>query len=92
MEIVVEFQEIEAWYRRLGHVGLKFLRLELPFARARFPSINEIFDDMFGFTNDAKIDRLIEMGTRCDSGTTNNHRLPAGMADIHDIESVALLR
>ena len=63
MEIVVEFQEIEARDRRAGHVGLKFLRLELPFARARFPGINEIADDMFGFTNDAKIGRLIEMGT-----------------------------
>jgi hypothetical protein len=33
MEIILEFQEIEARDRRPGHVGLKFLRLELPFAR-----------------------------------------------------------
>jgi hypothetical protein len=47
---------------------------------------------MFGFTNDAKISRLIEMGTRCDSGTANDHRLPVDMGEIHDIQSVALLR
>jgi len=92
MEIILEFQEIEARDRRLGHVGLKFFRLELPFARARFPGLNEIVDDMFGFTNDAEIGRLIEMGTRCDSGTANDHRLPVGVADIHDVQSVALLR
>ena len=32
------------------------------------------------------------MGTRCDSGATDDHRLPAGMTEIHDIKSVALLR
>jgi hypothetical protein len=91
MEIVVEFQEIKARDRRFGYVGLKFLRLELPFARARVPGLNEILDETFGFTNDPKIGRLIEMGTRCDSGTSNDYRLAAGMAKIHHIESIALL-
>src|SRR6516162_1886636 len=92
MEIVVEFQEIEARDRRLGHIGLKFFRLELPLARARFPGLNEIVDDVFGLAHDAKIGGQIEMGTRCDSGAANDHWLPAGMAEIHNIKSVALLR
>ena len=46
VEIVVEFQQIEARDRRLGHVDLKFLRLELPFARARFPGFDEFVDDV----------------------------------------------
>jgi hypothetical protein len=63
MEIVVEFQDIEAWDRRLGHVGLKFFRLELPFARARFPGFDEFADYVFGFTKDAKVGRPIEVRT-----------------------------
>ena len=45
VQVVVEFQEIEARDRRLGHVDLKFLRLELPFTRARFPGFDEFVDD-----------------------------------------------
>jgi hypothetical protein len=92
MEVVVELQKIETRDRRLCHVGLKFLRLELTFARARFPGLDETIDDMFGLTNDAKIGGLIEMGTRCDSGAANDHGLPACMREIHDIQSVTLLR
>ena len=63
VEIVVEFQEIEAGDRRLGHVDLKFLRLELPFARPRFPGFDEFVDNSLGLAEDAKIRRLIEMRT-----------------------------
>ena len=92
MEIVIEFQEVEARDRRLGHVGLKFLGLELPFACAGFPGLNEIVDNMFGFTNDPKVGSLIEMQTTMYSRTANDDRLPAGMAEIHDVERVDLLR
>ena len=61
VEIVVEFQEIEAGDRRLGHVDLKFLRLEQPLARARLPGFDEFVDDALCFAEDAKIRRLIEM-------------------------------
>ena len=58
---MVELQQIEARDRRLGDVDLEFLRLELPFARARFPGFDEVADDALGFAEDAKIGRLIEM-------------------------------
>ena len=92
MEVIVEFQQIEARDRRLGHVDLKFLRLELPFARARFPGLDKFVDDAFGFAEDAKIRRLIEMGTRSDAGPADGDGLSPRVAEVDDVERVALLR
>ena len=92
MEIIVEFQKIEARDRRLGDVGLKLLRLELAFARACIPRLDETVDDVLGFTNDAKIGGFIEVWTRCDARAANDDRLSASVTEIDDIECVALLR
>jgi hypothetical protein len=92
VEIVVEFQQIEARDRRLGHVDLKFLRLELSFARARFPGFDEFADDVLGFAEDAKVGRLIEMGKRRDAGAADGDGFAVGAAEIDDVERVALLR
>ena len=54
--------EIEAGDRCRGHVNLKFFRLEDPLTRTRFPSLDKLVDDPFGFAEDAKICRPIEMG------------------------------
>ena len=61
VEIVVEFQEIEARDRRLGDVDLKFLRLEDAFVRARFPGFDKFVDNSFGFAEDLKVRGLIKM-------------------------------
>ena len=68
VEIVVEFQEVEARDRRLSHVDLEFFRLEQPVARARLPGFDESVDDALRFAEDAKIRCFIEMRTRCDGG------------------------
>jgi len=63
VQVVVEFQEIEARDRRLGHVDLKLLRLEHAFARTRLPSFDECVDDPFGFTEDEKIGGPVDIGS-----------------------------
>src|SRR5215831_18171184 len=92
VEIVVEFQEVEARDRRLSHVDLEFFRLEQPVARARLPGFDEFVDDALCFAEDAKIRCFVEMRARCDGGPSNNNRLSPRMAKIDNIERVALLR
>ena len=52
MQVVIEFQEIEARDRRLGHIDLKLLGLEHAFARARLPGFYELVDDSFRLAED----------------------------------------
>ena len=92
VQVVVKFQEVEAGDRRLGHVDLKFFRFELPFTRPRFPGFDEFVDNPFGFAEDAKICRLIEMRRRCHPGAADDDGLAARTAEIDDIERVVLLR
>ena len=92
MQVVVKFQEVEAGDRRLGDVDLKFFRLEHPFAGPRFPGFDECVDHPFGFAEDAKICRLIEMRRRRRPGAADDDGLAARTAEIDDIERVVLLR
>ena len=92
VEVIVEFQEIEAGDRRLGYVDLKFLRLEPPFARTRLPGFDEFVDDPFGFAEDKKIRRLIELRSRGDARPADSNRLSPRPAEIDDVKRVAPLR
>ena len=78
--------------RRLGHVNLKFLRLEHPFACTRLPGFDELVDDPFGFTEDAEIRRRTSMGSRRDARAANGHRLSPRAAKVDDVKRVAPLR
>src|SRR5581483_8111696 len=55
IEILLEFQEIEARYRRLGDVDLEFRGHEHAFAIAPLPSGDEVIDDVFDFAKDPEI-------------------------------------
>ena len=92
VKVVIELQEIEARYRRLGNVGLKFLCFEQPFARARLPGFHEFVDNALGFAEDTEVRRLIKVGARCDAGSADDHRFSPGMAEVDNVEHVALLR
>ena len=92
VKVVIELQEIEARYRRSGNVGLKFLCFEQPFARARLPGFHEFVDNALGFAEDTEVRRLIKVGARCDAGSADDHRFSPGMAEVDNVERVALLR
>ncbi len=64
VEIMLEFQEIEARHRRLGHVDLEFLGDEQALAGALLPGLDELRDDILDFAKDAEI-----RASRSDAGS-----------------------
>ncbi|HEY1746012.1 MAG TPA: hypothetical protein VGG11_04520 [Xanthobacteraceae bacterium] len=92
MEIIIEFQEIKTRRWRLGHVDLKFLRLEDPLTRARFPCFDKFVDDAFGFAEDLKIRGPVKLRRRRNPRTANDDWLSTLSAEINNVENVTTLR
>src|SRR5262245_30594358 len=75
VEIIIEFQQVEAWDRTLGHVDRESFCLEQPLGSAGFPGGNELVDDPLGFAEDTEIGARIDVGTGGDGGAADYNRL-----------------
>jgi hypothetical protein len=90
--VVLAFEKIEARHRGLGDVGGKFFGLETAATLARLPGLKEIADDAFGFAQDTKVRRLVNLRGRCRVRTAYDDRLAAGVDDVDEIENIGPLR
>src|SRR6516165_1513732 len=73
VKVLIELEQVEARYRRLGHVDLEFRRLESALALAFLPRGDEFVDNALGLADDAEIRRSIAMGTGTHIGPADHH-------------------
>ena len=91
-EVMLEIQEVEAWDRARGDVGLKFRGREPAPALARPPGLDELADHALGLAHHEEVCLLVDARTGGDCRSADADRQLARPAQLDDLQRVELLR
>ena len=91
MEVLVELQQVPAWARSGGHVGLELRPRVGARAYAGAPVCDELVEHALRFADDLEVGAIIRLGRRTDGGAAHDDGLAVGMRAIDDGERIPLL-